>query len=68
VKRKGKYSIFKLDDRNVFPKPTFIRLKKEIIQKLKYQKMLELAGKEIEELRKKILVETFYDRLTQEEK
>ena len=63
LKANGNYYIFKLDARNVYPKPPYLKMKDEIIKELKYKKTAELAEKEVEELRKKITVEVFYDQL-----
>jgi len=68
VKSNGKYYIYKLDDRNIVPKPPFLKIKDDIIRRLKYKKVAELAEKEIEELKKKITVEVFYDKLIPEAK
>jgi parvulin-like peptidyl-prolyl isomerase len=68
VKMKENFYIFKLDDRRNVPKPPYLKVKDDIIAKLKYKKISELAGKEIEELKKKITVEAFYDRLISKEK
>ena len=68
VQLNGNYYIFKLDDRNIVPKPPFLKIKDEIIRGLKYRKTAELAEKEIEELKKKITIEVFYDKLIPEAK
>lgn len=68
VKMKENFYIFKLDDTRNVPKPPYLKVKDDIIAKLKYKKISELAGKEIEELKKKITVEVFYDRLISKEK
>jgi peptidyl-prolyl cis-trans isomerase C len=68
VKTKGGYSIFKLDSRKIDPKIPFLKIKGEIMRKLKLKKLTELVEKEIEELKKKIPVEPFYDKLTPEAK
>lgn len=63
VNIKGRYSILKLEDRRIVPKPPYLKVKDEIVKKLKYEKVMEQAEKEIEELKKKIKVETFYEKL-----
>ena len=68
VKVNGKNYIFKLDDRNVVPKVPYLKMKDEIIKGLRYKKITELAEKEVEELKKKITFEVFYDKLTSETK
>jgi len=68
VKIKNRYYIFKLDDRNMVTKPPYPKLKDNIIKTLKAEKIARLMDKEIEELKKKIPVEVFYDRLTPEAK
>ena len=68
VKTKGGYSIFKLDDKKMNPKPPFPKVKDQIIGKLRLEKLNELVEKEIEELKKRITIETFYDKLMPEEK
>jgi peptidyl-prolyl cis-trans isomerase C len=68
VKTKGGYYIFKLDERRSVPKPPYINLKNEITGKLKYKKIAELVEKEIEELKKKINIEIFYEKLNSEGK
>ena len=64
VRMKGRYYIFKLDERKMVPKPPFLKIKEKIVYDLKVKKVSELAEKEIEELRKKIAVEVYYDKLT----
>lgn len=68
IKLKGKYYILKLEDKKIEPKIPFLKVKDEIIKSLKYMKLTEVVEKEIEELRKKISVETFYDKLAPETK
>jgi peptidyl-prolyl cis-trans isomerase C len=68
VKTKEGYSIFKLDDRKIDPKIPYLKVKDEIMRKLKLKKLTELVENEIEELKKKIPVEVFYDKLTPEAK
>ena len=68
VKAKGGYYILKLDERRIVPKPPYLRLKDEIIGRLKYQKIAELVEKEIEEMKKKTNIETFYEKLNSEGK
>jgi peptidyl-prolyl cis-trans isomerase C len=68
IKLKGKYYILKLEDKKIEPKIPFLKVKDEIIKSLKYMKLTEVVEKEIEELRKKISVETFYDKLAPEAK
>ena len=63
VKGKGGYSIFKLEDKRVSPKPPLGKVRNQIVRKLQEQKMTEIAEKEIERLKKKISVEIFYDKL-----
>ncbi len=62
IKANGRYYILKMEDRRIFPKPPYGKVKDDIMRELKYKKISELAAKEIEELSKKITVETFYDR------
>ena len=68
VKVNGRYYILKLEDRRIIPKPPFLKIKDRIVEDLKYKKMSEVAEKETEELKKKINVETFYGKLSAEEK
>jgi len=68
VKTKGRYYIFKLDERRIVPKPLYLKVKDEIIARLKYEKIAELMEKEIEELKKKINIEIFYEKLNSEGK
>jgi peptidyl-prolyl cis-trans isomerase C len=68
IKLKGKYYIVKLEDKRIEPKIPYLKVKDEIIRKLKYMKLTEVMEKEIEELRKRISVEVFYDKLTPEAK
>jgi peptidyl-prolyl cis-trans isomerase C len=68
VKIKGRYYIFKLDERRIEPKPPYLKVKDGIIRGLKYKKISELVEKEIEELKKKIKIETFYEKLSSEGK
>ncbi len=68
VKTKGGYYIFKLDERKVEPKIPYLKVKNEIIGRLKYKKIAELVEKEVEELKKKIDVEIFYEKLHPEGK
>ncbi len=68
VKAKGRYYIFKLDDKKTVPKPSYLKKKDEIISRLKYKKIAELAEKEVEEMKKKVTIETFYDKLPSEER
>ncbi len=68
VKSKGKYYIFKLDERKNVPKVTYLKAKDEIIRRLKYNKIVELVDQEIEALKKKIVLEVFYGKLTPEGK
>ena len=66
VKAKGNYYILKLDDRKNVPKPPYTKVKDEILKKLKYKKLVELVETEVEGLKKKVTVETFYDKLKTE--
>jgi len=68
VKANGRYYILKLEDRRIAPKPPYLKIKDEIVKNLNYKKISELAEKEIEELKKKINVETFYEKLRAEGK
>jgi parvulin-like peptidyl-prolyl isomerase len=68
VKTKGGYYIFKLDERRIVPKPPYLNVKVEITRTLKYKKIAELVEKEIEELKKKINIEIFYEKLNSEGK
>jgi peptidyl-prolyl cis-trans isomerase C len=68
VKIKGQYYILKLDERKIVSKPPYLKAKDEIIVRLKYQKIAELVEKEIEELKKKISIETFYEKIPSEGK
>jgi len=68
VKTKWGYSIFKLDDKKMDAKPPFPKVKDQIIAKLEREKLNELVEKEIEELKKRITIETFYDKLIPGEK
>lgn len=66
VKVRGNYYILKLEDRRTSPKPPFLKVKDNILRQLRYKKVTQLVDKEIEELKKKITVETFYDKLKAE--
>ena len=66
VKSKGGYYIFKLEERRNAPKVPYLKMKEEIIGRLKQQKISELVEKEIEELKKKIKFEIFYEKLNSE--
>jgi len=66
VKAKGNYYILKLDDRKNVPKPPYLKVKDEILKKLKHKKLVELVETEIEGLKKKVTIETFYDKLNTE--
>jgi peptidyl-prolyl cis-trans isomerase C len=66
VKAKGNYYILKLDDRKTIPQPPYLKVKDEILRNLKRKKLLEIVGEEIEDLKKKITIETFYDKLKTE--
>ena len=68
VKAKGGYYIFKLDERRIEPKPPYLKIKDRIVSGLKYKKITELVEKEIEELKKKINIEIFYEKLNSEGK
>lgn len=63
VKAKGKYYVLKLDERNIVPKVPYLKVKDQIIRGLRIKKATGLVEQEIEELKKKTPVETFYDRL-----
>jgi peptidyl-prolyl cis-trans isomerase C len=65
IKGKNGYYIYKLDDKRISPKLPYLKIREEIIAGLRYKKIAELAEKEVEELKKKISVETFYDKLTE---
>ena len=64
----GKYYILRLDEKMTIPKPPFLKVKDQIIKKLMDQKLAAVVEKEIEELKKQIAVETFYDKLGPGEK
>ena len=66
VKVQGKYYILKLEDRRTSPRPPFPKVKDSIIKELRYKKLADLVDKEIEELKKKITIETYYDKLKTE--
>ncbi len=68
VKTKGRYTIFKLDDRRTVSKTPFPKAKNEILGKLKYKKISEIMEKEVDELKKKLNPEIFYDKLSAGEK
>ncbi len=68
VKANGRYYILNLDDRKIVPKAPYLKIKDGIISRLKYKKISELMEKELEELKKKITIETFYDKLNPENK
>jgi peptidyl-prolyl cis-trans isomerase C len=63
VKMKGNYYILRLDERRITPKAPFLKIKDEIIRKLRLKKITALVEKEIEELKKKTSVQTFYEKL-----
>lgn len=63
VKMKGNYYILRLDERRITPKAPFLKIKDEIIRKLRLKKITALVEKEIEELKKKTNVQTFYEKL-----
>lgn len=67
VKTKERYYIFKLDERRIVPKPPYLKIKDDIIKKLKLKKITELVEKDIETLKKKITIETFYEKLNPKE-
>jgi len=67
VKTKGGYYIFKLDERRIVPKSPYLKIKDDIIKKLKLKKITELVEKDIETLKKKITIETFYEKLNPKE-
>jgi len=68
VKANGKYYILKLDERNTVPKPPYLKMKDDIVRRLRYEKIADLAEKEVEALKKRITVEVFYDKLKPEAK
>jgi len=68
VKIKERYYIFRLDERRIVAKPLYFNVKDEIVARLKYKKIAELVEKEIEELKKKVNIETFYEKLSSDEK
>jgi peptidyl-prolyl cis-trans isomerase C len=63
VKIDGDYYIFHLDERTIVPKPTFQRLRDEIMNRLRSQKLMDRIDREIGELKKKIPVEIFEDKM-----
>jgi peptidyl-prolyl cis-trans isomerase C len=68
AKIEGDYYIFQLDERVTVPKPPFQRLKDEIMSRLRNQKLMERMDREIKELRKKIPVEIYEDKMRPGEK
>ena len=68
VKAKSGYSILKLDEKRVSPKPPYLKIKDDLVRKLVYKKLTEVVNKEIEDLKKKITIETFYEKLGSENK
>ena len=68
VKAKGGYYILKLDEKRVNPKPPYLKVKDDLTRKLVYKKLTEVVNKEIEDLKKKITIETFYEKLSSENK
>ena len=68
VTLKGKYYIFKLDDKRNVPKPPLLKVKDDIVKRLMYKKVTEIVDKEIEDLKKKTTIETFYNKLYPEGK
>jgi parvulin-like peptidyl-prolyl isomerase len=68
IKAKGVYYILKLDEKRVIPKPPYLKIKDDLTQKFGYKKLTEVVNKEIEDLKKKITIETFYEKLSSENK
>ena len=68
VKAKSGYYILKLDEKRVSPKPPYLKIKDDLVRKLVYKKLTEVVNKEIEDLKKKITIETFYEKLGSENK
>ncbi len=68
VKAKSGYYILKLDEKRMSPKPPYLKIKDDLIRKLVYKKLTEVVNKEIEDLKKKITIETFYEKLGSENK
>jgi len=68
IKAKGVYYILKLDEKRVIPKPPYLKIKDDLTQKFGYKKLTEVVNKEIEDLKKKIAIETFYEKLSSENK
>jgi len=68
VKAKGGYYILRLDEKRFSPKPPYLKIKEDLIKKLFHKKLTEFVDKEIEDLKKKITVETFYEKLGSENK
>jgi peptidyl-prolyl cis-trans isomerase C len=63
IKINDKCYIFKLDDRKLTPKIPFEKVKGDIVKFLKYKKLTGLMEKEVEDLKKNIPVEIFYEKL-----
>jgi peptidyl-prolyl cis-trans isomerase C len=68
VKAKSGYYILKLDEKRMSPKPPYLKIKDDLIRKLVRKKLTEVVDKEIEDLKKKITIETFYEKLGSENK
>ena len=68
IKAKGGYYILKLDEKRISPKPPYLKVKDEITRRLKYKRITEVMEKEIEDLKKKITIEIFYEKLSSENK
>jgi len=68
TKAKGGYYILKLDGRRIDPKPPYQKIRSELIKKLAVKKIAEAVDREIEDLKKKITIETFYEKLGTENK
>ena len=68
VRFNGKYYILQLDERRIIPKPPFGKVRDDLVTKLKYKKISELAAKEVDALWKKVNVEAFYQKLSTEGK
>lgn len=68
VKMKNGFAILKLEDRRTEPKPPYLKVKDQISRKLRYTKLTELVEKEMADLKAKIKVDVFDDRLKDEGK
>jgi len=68
VKMKNGFAILKLEDRRTEPKPPFSKVKDIVFSKLRQAKLSEWVEKEVGELKAKIKVDVFEDRLKGGEK